>query len=55
MSLGKWVVVLLAIMVACAVLGFLVHAVRVLAGAAFVVCLAILVFRVVTGANRPAS
>jgi hypothetical protein len=55
MSLGKWVVVLLAIMIACAVVGFLVHAVRVIAGAAFVVCLLILVFRMVTGANRSAS
>ena len=55
MSLGKWVVVLLAIMIACAVLGLLVHAVRVIAGAAFVVCLLILVFRMVTGAGRPAS
>ena len=55
MSLGKWVVVLLAIMIACAVLGLLVHAMRVIAGAAFVVCLLILVFRMVTGAGRPAS
>ena len=45
---------LLAIMVACAVLGLLVHAVRIIAGAAFVVCLLILVFAG-DRAQRPAA
>lgn len=48
MSLGKWVVVLLAIMVAAAVVGFLVDTVRVVAGALFVVCLVVLVAKAVT-------
>jgi hypothetical protein len=49
MTLGKWVVALLAIMVACAVVGFLVDALRFVAGAAFVVCLLVLIGRMVTG------
>lgn len=48
MSLGKWVLVLLAIMVAAAVVGFLVDAVRVIAGALFVGCLIVLVFKTAT-------
>jgi hypothetical protein len=49
MSLGKWVVVLLVAMVGLAVVGFLVDALRFFAGAAFVVCLLILIGRMVTG------
>jgi hypothetical protein len=54
MSVGKWVVWLLVAMVALAVVGFLVDALRFLAGAAFVVCLGILIFRVVTSGSRQA-
>lgn len=43
--MGRWVVILLAVMVAAAVVGFVVDAVRVLAGIAFVVALALLVGR----------
>jgi hypothetical protein len=49
MSLGKWVGVLLAVMVACAVVGFLIDALRFVAGAAFVVCLLVLIGRMVMG------
>jgi hypothetical protein len=54
MSVGKWVVWLLVAMVALAVVGFLVDTLRFLAGAAFVVCLGILIFRVVTSGSRQA-
>jgi uncharacterized membrane protein len=43
--MGKWIGILLAIMVAAAVVGFLVDAVRVIAGFLFVVCLVVLVAR----------
>jgi hypothetical protein len=43
--MGRWVLILLAVMVAAAVIGFVVDAVRVLAGIAFVIALAILVGR----------
>jgi hypothetical protein len=46
--MGKWLAILLAIMIACAVVGLLVSAVRVIAGAAFVVCLAVLVWQMMT-------
>lgn len=41
--MGRWVLILLAVMVAAAIIGFVVDAVRVLAGLAFVVALALLV------------
>lgn len=41
--MGRWVLILLAVMIAAAVIGFVVDAVRVLAGIAFVVALALLV------------
>ncbi len=46
--MGKWLGVLLAIMIACAVAGFLVDAVRAIAGLAFVVCLGVIVWQMVT-------
>jgi uncharacterized membrane protein YtjA (UPF0391 family) len=46
--MGKWIGILLAIMVAAAVVGFLVDAVRVIAGFLFVVCLVVLVVRMFT-------
>lgn len=49
MSWGRWAVILIVVMIACAVLGFLVDAVRWLAGAAFVVCLVVLLAKMVTG------
>ena len=53
--MGKWLVILLAIMVACAVLGVLVHAIRALAGIAFIVCLAVLVWQMVTKPKAPSD
>ena len=44
--MGKWIAILLAVMVAAAVVGFLVDAVRVIAGLLFVICLVVLVARV---------
>ncbi|MDD3838492.1 MAG: hypothetical protein WCY15_16560 [Phenylobacterium sp.] len=41
--MGRWVLILLAVMVVAAIVGFVVDAVRVLAGIAFVVALALLV------------
>lgn len=41
--MGRWVMILLAVMVVAAIIGFVVDAVRVLAGFAFVVALALLV------------
>ena len=41
--MARWVMILLAVMVVAAIVGFLVDAVRVLAGIAFVVALALLV------------
>ncbi len=45
--MGKWIAILLALMVAAAVVGFLVDAVRVIAGILFVICLFVLAARVV--------
>jgi hypothetical protein len=45
MSLSRWVLVLLAIMLAAAVVGFLVDAVRIVAGLLFVGCLVVLAFK----------
>jgi hypothetical protein len=45
--MGKWIATLLAVMVAAAVVGFLVDAVRVIAGVLFVICLVVLAARVV--------
>ena len=47
--MGKWVLILLAAMVGLAIVGFLIDALRFFAGAAFVVCLLILIGRMVTG------
>lgn len=47
--MGKWVVILLAAMVGLAVVGFLVDALKFFAGAGFVVCALILIWRMVTG------
>lgn len=46
--MGKWLGVLLAIMIACAVVGFLVDAVRAIAGLAFMVCLGVIAWQLVT-------
>ena len=46
--IGKWIGILLAVMIACAVVGFLVDAVRAIAGVAFVICLAVLAWQVLT-------
>lgn len=43
--MGRWVLILLAVMIAAAIVGFVVDAVRILAGIAFVVALALLVGR----------
>jgi uncharacterized membrane protein len=51
--MGKWLVILLAIMVGCAVLGVLVHAVRILAGLAFLVCLGIIAWQMLTKKTTP--
>ncbi len=51
--MGKRLVILLAIMVACAVLGVLVHAIRALAGLAFLVCLGIIVWQMLTKKKAP--
>ncbi|MDB5424764.1 MAG: hypothetical protein JWQ29_2180 [Phenylobacterium sp.] len=46
--MGKWLGILVAIMIACAVVGILVAAVRAIAGLAFVVCLAVFVWQLMT-------
>lgn len=46
--MGKWLGVLLAIMIACAVVGFLVDALRAVAGLAFMVCLGVIVWQIAT-------
>jgi hypothetical protein len=46
--MGKWLGILLVIMIACAVVGFLVDAVRALAGLAFLVCLAVIAWQLLT-------
>ncbi|WP_374470844.1 hypothetical protein [Phenylobacterium sp.] len=43
--MGKWIGILLAVIVACVVVGFLVDAIRVLAWAAVVVLAVILAFQ----------
>jgi hypothetical protein len=48
MSLKTWVLVLLGVMVAAAVLGFLIDTVRVVAGVLFVGCLIVLLFKAAT-------
>jgi hypothetical protein len=50
--MGKWIGILLAVMVAAAVLGFLIDAVRVIAGFLFVVCLIVLAFQLFTKRSR---
>lgn len=40
--MGRWVLILLAAMIALAILGFLVDAARVIAGVLLVVCLLVL-------------
>ena len=51
--MGKWLGILLAIMIACAVVGLLVDAVRALAGLAFLVCLAVIVWQMMTKKKTP--
>ncbi|HVI31995.1 hypothetical protein [Phenylobacterium sp.] len=46
--MGKWIAILLAVIVACAVLGFVVDAIRALAWAAVVVLGIVLAFQVLT-------
>jgi hypothetical protein len=43
--MGKWIAILLAVMVGAAVVGFMVDAVRVIAGILFVLCLGVIVAR----------
>ena len=51
--MGKWLGILLAIMIACAIVGLLVDAVRALAGVAFVICLAVFVWQMMTRKKTP--
>ena len=51
--MGKWLGILLVIMIACAVIGLLVNAVRVIAGLAFLVCLAVLAWQMITRKKTP--
>lgn len=53
MNWGRWAVILIAVMIAAAIVGFLVDTVRVIAGALFVVCLAVLVIQAVTKRQGP--
>jgi uncharacterized membrane protein YfcA len=53
--MGKWLVILLAIMIACAVLGVLVHAIRALAGIAFLVCLGVIAWQMVAKKAPPSD
>ena len=46
--MGKWLGILLAIMIACVIVGILVDALRAIAGVAFVVCLGVLVWQMMT-------
>ena len=50
--MGKWIGILLAVMIAAAIVGFLVAAVRVIAGFLVVVCLVVLAFQVLTKRSR---
>lgn len=43
MNLGRWAVILLLIVMACALAGFLIDTVRVIAGFLFVVCVVVLI------------
>jgi hypothetical protein len=54
MSLKTWVLLLLGVMLAAAVVGFLIDAVRVIAGVAFVGCLIVLLFNAATR-KRPSA
>lgn len=47
--MGRWVLILLAAMIALAILGFLVDAARVFAGVLLVVCLLVLAGRWLIG------
>ncbi len=51
--MGKWLGILLAIMVACAIVGLLVDALRAIAGIAFVVCLVVFAWQVLTRKKTP--
>ena len=51
--MGKWLGILLAIMIACAIVGILVDAVRALAGLAFLVCLGVIVWQMMTKKKAP--
>jgi hypothetical protein len=53
--MGKWLGILLAIMIACAVVGILVDAVRAIAGLAFFVCLGVIVWQLMTKKTPPAG
>jgi len=53
--MGKWLGILLAIMIACAVVGVLVDAVRALAGLAFLVCLGVIVWQMMTKKKAPSD
>ncbi|WP_395671381.1 hypothetical protein [Phenylobacterium sp.] len=44
--MGKWIAIMLAVMIAAAVVGFMVDAVRVIAGFLVAICLAVLAVRV---------
>ena len=46
--MGKWLGILVAIMIACAVIGILVDTVRAIAGLAFVICLAVFLWQLMT-------
>ncbi len=50
--MAKWAGILLLIMIAAAVAGFLVDTVRVIAGFLFVICAIGLVISMVTGRNK---
>jgi len=50
--MGKWIGILLAVMIAAAIVGFLVDAVRVIAGFLVLVCLVVLAFQVLTKRSR---
>jgi len=53
--MGKWLGILVAIMIACAVIGILVDAVRAIAGLAFVICLAVFVWQLLTKNKAPSD
>ena len=46
-------VILLAVMLACAVVGILVDAVRAIAGLAFLVCLGVIAWQLLTSKKAP--